>query len=98
MRKRGRTDANQADIVAKLRAIPGVTVQVLSSVGGGCPDLLVGYRGLSLLLELKDGSRPPSERRLTPEQEEWHRTWTGHRAVVMNFEQACEAIGVKVAA
>lgn len=98
MRKRGRTDANQRGIVERLRDIPGVTVQVLSAVGGGCPDLLVAYRGLNLLLEVKDGSRPPSERRLTPEQEEWHRTWTGHRAVVTSFEQACEAIGVKVAA
>lgn len=98
MRKHGRTDANQPDIVKALRKVPGVSVQVLSAVGGGCPDLLVAFRGLNLLLEVKDESKPPSARVLTPEQEKWHREWTGHRAVVKNVTEALEAIGAKRAA
>jgi len=38
--KAARTDANQSEIVAGLRAI-GATVQPLHAVGKGCPDLMV---------------------------------------------------------
>ena len=38
-----RTDANHQEIVAALQTI-GATVQDLSQVGAGCPDILVGYK------------------------------------------------------
>jgi hypothetical protein len=69
-------------------------VQLLHAVGEGCPDLLVGYKGLNLLLEVKDGSKPPSAQKLTPQQEVWHRDWRGHRVVVNSPEAALTAIGV----
>lgn len=47
MRRRAHTDRNQPAIVAALRGI-GATVQPLHAVGQGCPDLLVGYRGVPL--------------------------------------------------
>jgi hypothetical protein len=31
-------------------------------VGRGVPDLLVGWRGTNLLLEVKDGNKPQSAR------------------------------------
>jgi len=67
MRRAARIDANQPAIIAALRSI-GATVQPLHAVGGGCPDLLVGLRGRNILMEVKDGARPPSERRLTADQ------------------------------
>lgn len=30
-----------------------------------------------MLMEIKDPSKPPSERRLTPAQAEFHAAWTG---------------------
>lgn len=39
-----RTDGNQAEIVRALRSA-GATVQTLHTVGKGCPDLVVGFRG-----------------------------------------------------
>ena len=91
MRRAAKTDANQAEIVAALRAI-GATVQPLHSVGGGCPDLAVGWRGMTSLLEIKDGAKPPSARKLTPDQVKWHAEWAGHVAVVETVEQAIEAV------
>ncbi len=82
-----KVDHNQRAIVAALRA-KGATVQLLHAVGRGCPDLLVGYRGLNLLIEVKDGSKPPSARRLTPDQVIWHRAWAGHVEVVDSADQA----------
>lgn len=66
-----RVDANQAEIVKALRDV-GAFVQVLSSVGKGCPDLLVAYRGVWSLIECKDGKKSPSAQRLTDEQITWH--------------------------
>lgn len=86
-------DANQREIVAALRAA-GASVMPLHAVGEGCPDLAVGIAGKNYFLELKDGSKPPSAQKLTPQQEEWHRDWRGHRVVVNSPEAALAAIGV----
>ena len=91
MRRAAKVDANQALIVGALRAC-GATVQILAAVGKGCPDLLVGFKGRNLLMEVKDGRRPPSERKLTPDQIEWHAAWAGQVVVVENVEQALAAL------
>jgi hypothetical protein len=86
-------DANQSEIVSMLRTV-GCTVQLLHKVGQGCPDLLVGYRGQNLLLEVKDGELSPSARKLTDRQVEWHRDWRGQVAVVCNVREAMAALGI----
>ena len=87
-------DANQPAIVAALRKA-GATVQSLASVGNGVPDLLVGIAGKTMLMEIKDGAKPPSARRLTPDQLEWHAAWRGGTlAVVDSPEAALRALGV----
>jgi len=69
---RAKVDANQADIVEALRAA-GCFVQSLAGVGKGNPDLLVGSEGKWFLLEVKDGSKSPSGRKLTDDEISWHR-------------------------
>lgn len=71
MRRAARVDANQGTIVAALRAA-GCFVQSLAMVGQGCPDLLVGYRGKWFVMEVKDGAKAPSDRRLTQDEKKWH--------------------------
>ena len=95
MRKHGRTDANQTAIVAALRAIPGVRVRSTASVGDGFPDLAVGYKGRTYLMELKDGSLPPSKRQLTKDEELFFHSWTGDASVVESINDALLVIGVK---
>jgi hypothetical protein len=95
VRRAAKVDANQREVVAALRGA-NASVQLLHAVGEGCPDLLVGYKGLNMLLEVKDGSKPPSAQKLTPQQEIWHRDWRGHRVVVNSPEAALAAIGVIV--
>ncbi len=87
-------DANQTAIVDALRKA-GATVQSLASVGKGVPDLLVGIRGRTALLECKDGAKPPSARKLTPDQLIWHAAWQGGTlAVVDSPEAALRVLGV----
>lgn len=105
MRRAPRLDANQPEIVRALRAA-GCSVQSLAALGDGVPDLLVGWLGRNYLLEVKDGSLPPSRRRLTDDEERWHVQWIGdwdeerrcfqggQVCVVETVEDAFRAIGV----
>lgn len=92
MRRAARTDANQTDIVDALRDV-GASVSVTSMVGSGFPDIVVGYRGINYLMEIKDGSKPPSKRRLTSDEQEFHDLWRGSVIVVQNVDEALKAIG-----
>ena len=97
MRRAARVDANQGAVMAALRAI-GCSVTDLSGVGAGVPDLLVGFRGISGLIEVKDGSKPPSERKLTRQQEEFHRLWRGRPPVVVtSIDEAIREVSAWVA-
>lgn len=89
-----KVDRNQAEIVGALRAV-GASVQPLHRVGEGCPDLLVGFRGRNLLIEVKDGELRPSARTLNPRQERWHEDWRGEAVTVATVDEALSAIGVE---
>ncbi len=91
MRRAANLDSNHKDIVLALRAI-GVTVQSLASVGSGVPDLLCGFRGVNVLLECKDGSKPESHRVLTTGEQNWHAKWAGQVCVVTTPEEAQLAV------
>ena len=91
MRRAARTDANHREIVAALRKA-GASVADLSAVGGGVPDLLVGFRSRNWCLEVKDGKKPPSARKLTPEQQAWVDDWRGQWACVKSAEEAVEMV------
>lgn len=93
MRQAARTDANHQEIVAALRRV-GATVTDTSAVGRGFPDLTVGLGNRTYLLEIKDGSKPPSARQLTQEQKKWHMLWKGHKAVVCNVDEALAVVGM----
>ncbi len=82
MRRAARVDANQQQVVDAIRAI-GATVHSLAALGNGCPDLLVGYNGRTVLMEVKDGRKPPSETRLTDDQVKWHKSWTGSTLAIV---------------
>lgn len=66
-----KVDQNQADIVATFMKY-GATVQKLDGVGGGCPDLLIGYLGKNILVEVKMPNGT-----LTDAQWKWHDNWEG---------------------
>lgn len=69
-----------------------MTVQDLSAVGNGCPDLAVGFRGVTCLVEVKDGSKVPSERKLTVAQQKWHSVWAGHVVIANSVDEAIRAV------
>jgi hypothetical protein len=84
MRRRARTDANHAEVVKAFRDL-NCKVLDLSRLGGGIPDLLVSIRTHNVLVEVKDATKPPSARRLTPDQEEFFSTWPGMKVIVQTL-------------
>ena len=82
MRYANRIDANQNAIVEALRKA-GAYVRIISQ-GDGIPDLLVAYKGYTILMEVKDGNKPPSARKLTEAEQKFFDEWTGGMLVVVN--------------
>ena len=92
MRRAAKADDNQQQIVKALRKIPGVSVAVTSQLGKGYPDLNIGYKGKNYLVELKDGNKAKSQQKLTEDEIEWHKNWTGSVIVCNSLEQILENI------
>lgn len=70
-----KVDSNHRTIIEAFEAM-GCEITDTSRVGGGFPDLIVTLDTFvapqaHVLVEVKDGSRPPGERRLTPAQVEF---------------------------
>lgn len=89
MRQKAKVDDNHPEVVEALTGI-GAKVQSLHTIGKGCPDLLVGWRGRNYLFEVKDGRKVPSRRALTEAQETWIADWPGAVFVVKTPEEAID--------
>jgi hypothetical protein len=91
MRYANRIDANQNKIVDAMRKV-GAVVRIISQ-GDGIPDLLVGYKGYTILMEVKDGDKVPSARKLTEAEQKFFDDWRGGMLVVINsVEEAIETL------
>lgn len=87
----GRLDDNQREVAAALRAA-GCLVLSLADLGYGAPDLLVQAHGRLVLLEIKDGRKPPSARKLTRYEQQFQQL--GWRVdVVESVRDALIAVG-----
>lgn len=96
MRRAARTDENHMAIVEAFRAA-GVWVYSTAQLGNGFPDLLCardvpGCGPRQCLIEIKDGSKPPSARMLTPAQLEFHSRYPGACFVVTSAEDVAKVV------
>jgi Holliday junction resolvase len=91
MRYANRIDENQNEIVKALRKA-GAYVRIISQ-GDGIPDLLVAYKGYTILMEVKDGDKVPSARKLTEAEQKFFDEWTGGMLVIVNsVDEALETL------
>ena len=79
MRRAARKDGTKDEIVATLRAAGCVVYDLRQPV-----DLLVGANGRTMLVECKDGRKPPSAQKYTPAQVAFMSTWTGGPVATVN--------------
>jgi hypothetical protein len=89
MRRAARRDANEGDIIKAMRA-EGAYVKVINDEG--LFDLLVSYRGETLMVEVKDGAKPPSARRLTDAEQKFHDEWPGDNLYIVNSVEEAIAL------
>ena len=95
MRTAAKVDGNQSEIVDALRGIPGCTVTSTAAIGKGFPDIIVGWMGRNYLMEIKDGSLPPSKRKLTSHEKKFHQQWAGQVSVVNSVEEAFAVLDIE---
>ncbi len=86
-RRAARRDTNEREIIEALIVV-GASVQQLSVKG--CPDLLVGYRGVNWLMEVKT-----DKGELTEAEFAFMEDWEGQADVVRSVDEALEMIGAK---
>lgn len=98
MRRAAKVDRNQREVSQALTQC-GAWVIDCSRIGEGYPDLNVVHRGRVMYVEVKDGSKPPSARKLTPAQVEFHARAAAHGVpvhVVKDIDEALELIKSQV--
>lgn len=96
-RLHNKKDANEPEIVAALNSVGAECVSCSGDPTLGF-DLLILWRGRLFIAEVKDGSLPPSARRLTENELKRQAQCAGHGIrylVLLNPDQALEAIGAK---
>ena len=98
MFKKVNRDSNHGAIVREL-VQHNISVLDLSMVGGGCPDILIGFRTVmgsrvNVLVELKSSSKAV----VRPIQEQFIRNWNGMSTICYDAESIlhiCNYHGLK---
>lgn len=85
-----RIDTNHKEIVAALRQA-GATVVSLAAMKRGCPDILVGYNGETILMEIKRDAKA----KFTSDQLDFMGKWKGGAiSRVDSVDAAIRALGI----
>lgn len=70
-------------------SVIGDTETILKKLEG--LEGIVVFGGVNLLVEIKDGSLTPSQKKLTEPEEKWHREWKG-QVCIIESEQEIEEL------
>lgn len=90
--RRDRVDSTQRSVVERLRAL-GCTVEII----GRPLDVLVGWRGVTILAEIKQppgprGGTSGKGRSLRQSQEQFFARWRGARPIILTIDTAIDAV------
>lgn len=83
-RRAAKIDANQPAIVKELRKL-GWYVLLVSQLKNCC-DIIISKNGRTVAIEIKDGSKPPSARKLSPGEQKFMDEWQGEYALIESIE------------
>lgn len=91
MKRGSRPDLNHEEIRDGLKQIIGKQcVRDTKDIGGGFPDLVIGFRGQNYFLEVKSDENA----KLTPAETAFHMTWEGQIDIVYSLDDAMKVIGL----
>ena len=83
-RRAARTDDNQTEIVKAFRDL-GWSVLIISQLKNCC-DIMVAKKGETIAIEIKDGKKQPSQRKLSEGELNFRNEWKGKWSLVESFE------------
>lgn len=84
-----KVDDNQAEIVKAFRGM-GAGVFLVHRLKNFC-DIMIVYKGVTVAVEIKDGAKVPSARKLTEGEEKFRDEWESHGgqwALIESIEDA----------
>ena len=84
MFRAARKDANHKEIVNLFRSLKWSVLDVAQLKN--CCDIFVSKNGRTIAVEIKDGTKPPSQRKLTKGEQEFKDKWKGEYAIVIGTE------------
>ena len=83
-RRAAKVDDNQSEVVAYFRKT-GWTVLIISQLKNCC-DIFVSKNGRTIAVEIKDGKKPPSARKLSDGEIKFKEGWQGEYALIESIE------------
>lgn len=84
MRRAARVDDNQNEIIKAFRKL-GWSVLIISQLKNCC-DIIVSKNGRTIAVEIKDGSKPKSQQKLTEGEEKFRDEWQGEYAIINSID------------
>lgn len=88
-----KTDANHSDVRAWFRDI-GIYWKDVFQIPEFCDGMVI-INGVTVAIEVKDGSKIPSKRRLTEAEEQFMQEWTaagGHYRIVESLDDVLSVV------
>lgn len=92
MRRAARIDDNQPEIVNLFRKL-GWSVLVISQLKNCC-DIIVSKSLRTIAIEIKDGSKPPSQQKLTEGEQKFKNAWQGEYAIITSEDDVMALLAV----
>ena len=86
MKTAARIDRNQPEIVKEFRRL-GYSVLIIAQLKNCC-DIIIARDGFTCAIEIKDGLKPPSQRRLTEGEQGFKDTWKGRWYLCESIDDA----------
>ena len=90
MRRRAKVDDNQKEIVKVFRDLGAYVLHTHQLKN--CCDCIIVYNNTTVAIEIKDGSKIPSARKLTDGENEFRIGWSGAGGAWVKIETVDEAI------
>jgi hypothetical protein len=84
-----KVDRNQPEVVEAFRRL-GCSVLIISQLKKCC-DLVVSKRKTAVI-EIKDGSLPPSKRQLTKDEKDFKDSWKGPYFIVESLDDVLRVV------
>ncbi len=84
LRRAAKVDSNQSEIVKAFRGL-GWSVLIISQLKNCC-DIIVSKNGRTVAIEIKDGAKPPSQRKLTEGELKFKNQWQGEYSLIESVD------------